>query len=83
MSSGDERLVQPAALAEDRQDPALRPERLADFVGQRQVLGNLAVSHVLNLGLARRGLFPIRFPCVGEFTLVAFFQLEEEALLGL
>ncbi|AFK52739.1 Holliday junction branch migration DNA helicase RuvB [Tistrella mobilis] len=43
MSSGDERLVQPAALAEDRQDPALRPERLADFVGQRQVLGNLAV----------------------------------------
>ena len=43
MSDGEKRLVNPAARPEENFDPALRPIRLADFIGQDQIKENLGI----------------------------------------
>ena len=43
MSDGEKRLVNPAARPEESFDPALRPLRLGDFIGQDQIKENLSI----------------------------------------
>lgn len=43
MSETPERLVNPQPQPEDRLDQALRPKKLADFIGQEQVKENIAI----------------------------------------
>jgi holliday junction DNA helicase RuvB len=43
MSDGEKRLVNPTARPEETFDPALRPIRLADFIGQDQIKENLSI----------------------------------------
>src|SRR5947209_7088372 len=52
MSSAETRLPAPEELAEDELDRSLRPRRLVDFVGQRAVKDQMAVSIA---AAARRG----------------------------
>jgi holliday junction DNA helicase RuvB len=41
MSEMEKRLVTPQARPDENADPALRPQRLADFIGQEQLKENL------------------------------------------
>ena len=43
MSDGEKRLVNPLARPEESFDPALRPLRLGDFIGQDQIKENLSI----------------------------------------
>jgi len=43
MSDGEKRLVNPAARPDENLDPALRPIKLNDFIGQDQIKENLAI----------------------------------------
>lgn len=43
MSEMEKRLVTPQARPDENADPALRPQRLADFIGQEQLKENLSI----------------------------------------